>query len=124
MLPPFLLFLSPVLIALELAQLILAERYFGVKQIEVQADVRRASIGPTLACCWSLAIFGNWIWMAAMLPMRFGSGQVACMLLTSIIGYAIRRNCRFKWVLMTLTFEGAIRMGMHVSLLSLASKMI
>ncbi|MBL9205535.1 MAG: hypothetical protein JNN01_10650 [Opitutaceae bacterium] len=122
--PPLLLVLSPVLLVLELVQLVVAERYFGVKQIEQGLDPRTREIGGGVACLWSIGILLNWTWMVAMLPLQFGPGQVACMLFTSLIGYAIRRGCRLKWVLVTLTFEGAIRVGMHISLLSLAWRLL
>jgi hypothetical protein len=117
--PPLLVFLSPVLVLFELAQLVLAERYLGVRQIERGADPRESPVPAALAAAWSVAIGVNWLWMIAMLPLRFGAGQVACMILTSLIGYSLRRNCALKWVLVILTFEGAIRIGMHVSLLTL-----
>jgi hypothetical protein len=42
------------------------------------------------------------------------------MIATSLLGYVLRRACPLRWTLVILTFEGAIRMGMHVSLLMLA----
>jgi hypothetical protein len=117
--PPLLVFLSPALLLFELAQLVLAERYLGVRQIERAEDPREAPVPAPLAAVWSAAIVVNWLWMLVMLPLRFGAGQVACMLLTSLIGYSLRRNCALKWVLVILTFEGAIRIGMHVSVLTL-----
>jgi hypothetical protein len=117
--PPLLVFLSPALVVFELTQLVLAERYLGVRQIERGDDPREAAMPTPLAVAWSTAIAVNWLWMFVMLPLRFGTGQIACMLLTSLLGYSLRRNCALKWVLVTLTFEGAIRIGMHVSVLTL-----
>ncbi|HRE07036.1 MAG TPA: hypothetical protein PKX00_15595 [Opitutaceae bacterium] len=122
--PPILIFLSPLLLVLELVQLVLAERYLGVKQIERGFDPRTQEMSEGLAFCWSVGILTHWVWMVTLLPLRFGTGQVVCMLVTSMIGYAIRRGCALKWVLVTLTLEGAIRVGMHISLLSLAWKLL
>jgi hypothetical protein len=36
------------------------------------------------------------------------------------LGYSVRRNCRLSWVLVVLTLEGAIRIGLLVSLCALA----
>jgi hypothetical protein len=34
-----------------------------------------------------------------------------CLLATTAIGYSVRRNCGLKLILVVLTFEGAIRVG-------------
>jgi hypothetical protein len=36
------------------------------------------------------------------------------------LGYALRSSCGLKWVLVILTFEGAIRIGMLVSLFAMS----
>jgi hypothetical protein len=33
-----------------------------------------------------------------------------------MLGFSLRRGARFKWVLVILTFEGAIRVGLLLSL--------
>ena len=35
----------------------------------------------------------------------------------TVLGFTIRRGCGLKWVLVILTFEGAIRIGMLLHLL-------
>ncbi len=42
------------------------------------------------------------------------------LLLVSMIGFSLRRGARFKWVLVILTFEGAIRVGLLLSLCAIA----
>jgi hypothetical protein len=42
------------------------------------------------------------------------------LLLISMAGYSLRRGARFKWVLVILTFEGAIRVGLLLSLCAIA----
>ena len=39
------------------------------------------------------------------------------MLGISLLGYSFRRNSGLKWILVILTLEGAIRIGMMVSLM-------
>jgi hypothetical protein len=120
MTPPALLYFSPLLLALELVQLIAAERLLGLKAIQRKEDPRRTALPPRLAACWSIGILLNGVWMLAMLASGFGTGRVSCMIATSLLGYTLRRASPLRWTLVILTFEGAIRMGMHVSLLMLA----
>ena len=120
MTPPLLLWVSPLLLALELVQLIAAERLLGIKLIQRGDDPRQAALPAGLAALWSVGILTNAVWMLAMITTAFGTGRVICMLAASLLGYALRRACPFRWTLVILTFEGAIRMGMHVSLLLLA----
>jgi len=118
--PPFLIVFAPVLMLFEFAQMIVAERRLGVKQIERGIDPRTQELPEPLAFGWSLGIVGTWVWMGGMLTSGFGQGQVVCMLAISFLGYSIRRMCRLRWVLVTLTFECAIRIGMLISLLGYA----
>jgi hypothetical protein len=55
-----------------------------------------------------------------MLFQPLGRAQVAAMIVISLIGFSMRRSCGLKWVLVILTFEGAIRVGMLLSLAALA----
>ena len=43
--------------------------------------------------------------------------QGIVLILVTGAGYLIRSTCGLKWVLVVLTFEGSIRIGMLVSLL-------
>ena len=36
-----------------------------------------------------------------------------------MIGFSLRRGARFKWILVILTFEGAIRVGLLLTLCAL-----
>lgn len=117
---PLLVYLTPFFLVFEAVQLVVAERYLGVKQIERGTDPR--SLGPSepIAAGWTLALLLYWAWMGAMLVPGFGRAQVVCLLAVSFSGYALRRNCDLKWVLVVLTVEGAIRIGMLVSLIAMA----
>lgn len=119
MTPPILVFFAPLILAFEVCQLIIAERYLGVKQMEKGSDPRSLPMHEVVAALWSLGVFGTWAWMLVMLTTRFGQGQVMAMLAVTLLGYALRRSCPLRWVLVLLTFEGAIRIGMLVSLLTL-----
>ena len=44
MTPPVFLYLSPLLLALELVQLIAAERFLGIKALQREEDPRRAAL--------------------------------------------------------------------------------
>lgn len=115
-----LVFLTPLWFLLEIVHLVAAERYLGVKHIEAGTDPR--TIGPSepSAFLWSASLILFWLWLVAMLFQPLGRPQVAAMIVVSLVGYSIRKNCGLKWVLVVLTFEGAIRIGMLLSLAAMA----
>ncbi|HWA10628.1 MAG TPA: hypothetical protein VG838_14380 [Opitutaceae bacterium] len=113
-------FLAPLLFAFEVWQLVISERYLGVRQIEHDVDPRTLGLGETTAFFWSTGILLSWAWMTAMLFQSFGRIQALCMLAISGLGFMLRRSCGLKWVLVILTLEGAIRVGMLMSLIGMA----
>jgi hypothetical protein len=58
--------------------------------------------------------------MLLMLFQPWGQLQVLILIGVSGLGFAIRRGCGLKWLLVILTFEGSIRIGMLLSLCVLA----
>lgn len=108
LIPPFLCF--------ELWQLVMAERYVGIKQIRRGIDPRELGLGEATAALWSLLLFAYWIWMVLMIIQPLGRPQVLLMIAVTLGGIIIRRGCGLRWLLIVLTFEGAIRIGMLVSL--------
>ncbi|MDD2763043.1 MAG: hypothetical protein PHE83_03590 [Opitutaceae bacterium] len=112
--------LAPLFLAFELWQLVIAERYVGIKQIERGTDPRELGLGEITAAFWSLTLLAYWVWMVLMLFQPWGQLQVLMLLGVSGLGFMVRRGCGLKWVLVTLTFEGAIRIGMLLSLCVLA----
>ncbi len=112
----FILLCAPFFVLFELWQLVISERYLGIKQIERNGDPRTLGLRETTAFCWSLLLFAYWAWMLTLLFVQFGRVHGACLLLVSATGYALRRNSGLKWVLVTLTFEGAVRIGLLLSL--------
>ena len=112
--------LAPLFLAFELWQLVLAERYVGIKQIERGTDPRELGLGQATAAAWSLMLFAYWVWLGLMLIQPWGRLQVLLMIAISLGGFFIRRGCGLKWLLVVLTFEGSIRIGMLLSLCALA----
>jgi hypothetical protein len=111
-----LLLLAPFWVLFELWQLVVSERYLGIKQIEQGTDPRSLDLGELRAAFWCIAMLAEGGWMLALLFERYGRVQTLCMLVVTALGYTLRRNCGLKWVLVILTFEGAIRIGMLFSI--------
>jgi ABC-type proline/glycine betaine transport system permease subunit len=107
---------APLFLAFELWQLVVAERYVGLKQIERGMDPRELGLGEVTAAFWSLALLAYWAWMVLMLFQPWGRLQLLMLIGVSGLGFMIRRGCGLKWVLVVLTFEGAVRIGMLLSL--------
>ena len=112
---PFAL-LAPLFLALEVWQLVLSERYMGVKQIRVNADPRALPMAGWMSALWAGGLLVYYSWMFTLLLHPVGRAQGAVLLAITAVGYALRSTCGLKWVLVVLTFEGSIRIGMLISL--------
>jgi hypothetical protein len=119
-----LLLLAPLFLAFEVGQLVLSERYLGIKQIARGADPRALGPGEVTAFFWSMAILGYWSWMLLLLAIPLGRMHGMSLLIVSIGGYTLRRGSPMKWVLVILTFEGAVRVGLLLSLCGLVWRQI
>lgn len=115
---PALLYLAPLCLLFEAWQLVVAERHLGIKQIESGADPRERGPGELLSFFWGTGIVLYWVWMILMLIPKDGRIQVVCMLIVSLSGYSLRRNSGLRWILVILTVEGAVRIGMIISLIA------
>jgi hypothetical protein len=115
-----LLLLAPIFMLFEVGQLYLSERYLGVKQIARGTVPRALGLGEFTSFCWSAGLILYWLWMLALLTISFVRVHGLCLLGILGLGYSVRRNCRLSWVLVVLTLEGAIRIGLLVSLCALA----
>jgi hypothetical protein len=115
-----LILLAPLFLAFEVWQLVLSERYLGIKQIARGADPRTLGLGEATACAWSIALIVYWIWMLLLLTASLGRVHGLSLLAVTAIGFSLRRNSGIKWVLVILTFEGAIRVGLLCSLCAMA----
>ena len=114
-----LLLLAPLFLAFEVWQLVLSERYLGIKQIARGADPRALGLGEVTAFFWSSAIFVYWVWMLILLAIPLGRMHGLSLLAVTMAGFTLRRGSPMKWVLVILTFEGAVRVGLLLSLCGL-----
>jgi hypothetical protein len=112
---PFAL-LAPLFLLFEVWQLVVSERYMGVKQIRVNADPRELPMPRWMSIVWAGGLLLYFAWMLSLLLHPVGRAQGFVLIAMTAVGYALRTSCGIKWVLVVLTFEGAIRIGMLVSL--------
>ena len=113
-----LLFAAPVFLFFELWQLVVCERHLGIKRLQSAIEPRELPVGERRAFLWTGTLFLYWLWMGLVLGGSFGRAQALCLVLTSLGGFTLRRNVQLKWILVVLTFEGAVRIGMLISLSS------
>jgi hypothetical protein len=112
---PFAL-LAPLFIAFEVWQLVISERYMGIKQIKTNADPRVMPMAEWVAALWAGGLLTYGVWMFSLLLHPVGRAQGVVLILTTAVGYALRSTCSLQWVLVILTFEGSVRIGNLVSL--------
>lgn len=116
---PFAL-LAPLFLVFELWQLVVSERYLGIRQIKVNADPRELPMQTWMAATWAGGLIIYYVWMVTLLLHPTSRAQGVILLLTTAVGYALRSTNGLKWVLVVLTFEGSIRVGMLLSLVGMA----
>ena len=112
--------LAPVFLLFEIWQLVMCERYLGIKQIKVNADPRELPMAGWMAATWAGGILVYVSWMTTLLLHPVGRAQGIVLLVVTALGYAVRTTCGLQWVLVVLTFEGSIRIGMLISLLGMS----
>ncbi len=115
-----LLVLTPLFLAFEAWQLVMGERYLGIKQIARNGDPRTLGMREITAFCWTAALVLYAVWMLTLLAIPYARMHALSLAVVSAIGFSFRRNTGIKRVLVILTIEGAIRVGLLVSLLVLA----
>lgn len=113
----WLLTLAPLFLILEIWQLVQCERYLGIRQLATGRDPRSLPMGERRAFLWTLLLFLYWIWIGLLLGSSVGRLQALALFLISLGGFLLRRNSPLRWILVILTFEGALRVGMLVSLI-------
>ena len=113
----WLLTLAPLFLILEIWQLVQCERYLGIRQLATGRDPRSLPMGERRAFFWTLLLFLYWIWIGLLLGSSVGRLQALALFLISLGGFLLRRNSPLRWILVILTFEGALRVGMLVSLI-------
>ena len=115
-----LVYLAPLFLAFEVWQLVMSERYLGIKQIARQGDPRTLGMAELTAGGWCAMLVLYVGWMCALLLLPFSRLHALALLLVFGVGFALRRNAVLKWVLVILTFEGAVRVGLLISLIAMA----
>ena len=105
-------------VALEIWQLVQAEKLLGRRPVPAAAT----SPGPDerRARRWSLALLAYWLGMVGLLFLPVARLHALGLLLVTMIGFSLRRGAERLWTLRLLTFEGAIRVGLLLSLGALA----
>lgn len=115
-----LVILAPVFFLFELWQLVMSERYVGIKQIARGADPRAMGPSELVSFLWAASLMLYGVWMLSLLVFPETRVFGICLLATLGLGYAIRSRCKITAVLVTLTLEGAVRVGLLLSLIGLA----
>lgn len=119
-----LILFAPLFLIFEVVQLVLSERYLGIKQIARGADPRSLGLGEITAFLWTMAIVCYWLWMIGLLFTPLGRINGLGLMAVSAIGFSFRRGNPMKWTLVILTFEGAIRVGFLISLIAMVWRKI
>jgi hypothetical protein len=112
-------YVAPAFLLFEVWQLFMGERYLGIRQIARGADPRSLGLSEITACFWSLVLVVYWGWMLLLLFVPHARIHGASLLGVSLLGYSIRRGAPLKWILVILTIEGAVRVGLLFSLCGL-----
>jgi hypothetical protein len=103
--------LSPLFLVFEIWQLVMSERYVGIKQIARGANPREMGPSELISAIWSLNIIIYGLWMVSLLLSPYVRVYGIILLAVTATGYSFRRNCGLKWILVILTFEGAVRVA-------------
>ena len=75
---------APLFLIFEIWQLVLSERYLGIKQIARGADPRSLGLGEVTAFFWSTAIITYWTWMLLLLFVPGGRVHGLSLLAVSV----------------------------------------
>jgi hypothetical protein len=115
-----LILLAPLFLAFEVWQLVMSERYLGIKQIARNGDPRSLGMREFTAFFWTACLLFYGTWMVALVVVPFARVYSLGLLGISAVGFSIRRNTSLKWVLIILTFEGAVRIPLLLFLFVMA----
>ena len=106
------------MIFVELMQLLMAERFIGVKQIKDgrhPLDVR--PVGPPfVAALWISLMLFSWTFILVLLSAPSTRMQAFIMLFISLAAIPLRRGFGLKWALVIMTVVGAVRMGLYANI--------
>jgi hypothetical protein len=108
--------IAPLFILFEIWQLVICERYLGIKQIARGGDPREMGPSEAVSFLWTggIAVYAAW----ALLLLADQPARLHAILLIAVtaLAFPIRRNCGLKWILIVLTFEGAVRINILFTL--------
>jgi hypothetical protein len=120
------IYLAPVFMVFEMAQLLVAQRYIGLVQIKRGAHPLD---GPPpmpwwLIACWLACLMADYAYQATLAfqpDYIYQTTQVhqqglirlagLLMLLCGVVGFTLRRFCGLRWGLVVMTLEGSARAG-------------
>lgn len=108
--------LAPAFLVFEVWQLVIGERYLGIKQIARGADPRRLGLSEATAFLWTLTLFAYWAWMLLILFSPASRVHAVSLIAVTTVGFMLRRGLPLRWVLVEMSIEGAIRIGLLVAL--------
>ena len=111
--------LAPVFMTFELVQVLVAERYIGLKQARAGTHpmTSAAPLPKPLLAFWLGGIGLTGLYMIALLFESRTGFQGLMMLGVTGLGFAIRRTIGLRWGLVVLTVERASVIGLMGSLL-------
>ena len=114
-----LIYLAPVFILFELIQLLMAERYIGIKQIRTGTHPLESPRRPPewVSALWLAGRVLTWLYLILLVFDPRGGLQGFIMLMVTAIAAGLRRSLGMKWALVIMTVEGAVRMGLLANLL-------
>ena len=118
--PPLSVFIAPIFFLFEIIQLVAAEKLLGIRQIEAGIDPRGNGPAEPTAALWTSAMLAEGLWFLWLLGEEGARVYALCLLLVTLLGFTLRSNCTLRWLLVILTIEGALRMGLMVSMLGSA----
>ncbi len=114
--------ISPAFAVFEVAQLFLAQRYIGIKQIRSNVHpLDGAAPSGLLAVAWLVAMLVDYAYQVLLLAQPELGVKVAAalLILVSIGGFALRRVCGLRWGLVVFTPECAARAGFFMFIFNL-----
>ncbi|GHC02533.1 hypothetical protein [Cerasicoccus arenae] len=114
-----LIYLVPFIMLIDIAQLLVAERFIGMKQIRSGQHPLESDRRPPN---WAIAIWITglcilWLYMILLVFDPRGALQGGLMFFVSLSGFALRRMAGLKWALVLMTIETAIRLGLLANML-------
>ncbi len=103
--------IAPLFLLFEIWQLVICERYLGIKQIARGGDPREMGPSEAVSFLWTASIAAYAAWVLLLLAVQPARFHAILLIAVTALAYPIRRNCGLKRILIVLTFEGAVRIN-------------